>query len=450
MKQFKSMLTRFKGQINDKLPEGPDVYGFSGVNKSMLMRTCDDMYALAEKIETKDESQEFEIIVLKRLEAKLHGSLKKFLEEDAGSGREKDKFDDFLDKFSKLYEKTKQVYFIVNKDGLRDDVEIQNLRSQIEALTAKKAEYEEIILKVEGQALAATARAQEIENALKVTTAGIMSEAAASTTAATAVQTAHADVMIKSNEIATAHGNVVKWESNIESTSDASQAALNLANGLVNDLKLGIEQLVSAATNSEALTAETAKTHDKNQKLIKEIQDTLGDANRKGMAGAYQLQMEKMAATQEQWKKVFLGTLGGFLALSIGIIAWHLLDNTVTWQSTLSRFAMSAPLVWLAWFAVRQYGFANRVREDYAYKYATAMAYEGYAKAVREAAPDLQKALIEVAIMNMAQNPVRLYSPKDSDHASPLSEMFEKVFGRVKSVKASSSGTTVEAELKPE
>ena len=135
MKQFKSMLTRFKGQINDKLPDGPDVYGFPGVNKSMLMRTCDDMYTLAEKIETKDESQEFEIIVLKRLEAKLHGSLKKFLDEDAGSGREKDKFDDFLDKFSKLYEKTKQVYFIVNKDGLRDDIEIQNLRTQITALS---------------------------------------------------------------------------------------------------------------------------------------------------------------------------------------------------------------------------------------------------------------------------------------------------------------------------
>ena len=101
------------------------------------------------------------------------------------------------------------------------------------------------------------------------------------------------------------------------------------------------------------------------------------------------------------------------------------------------------------WFSVRQYGFANRVSEDYTYKYASAMAYEGYKKAVREADPGLEKALVEVAIVNMAQNPVNLYDPKDSDHSSPLSELFDKVFGRVKTVRASVSqnGAMAEADL---
>ena len=51
--------------------------------------------------------------------------------------------------------------------------------------------------------------------------------------------------------------------------------------------------------------------------------------------------------------------------------------------------------------------------------------------------------------MNMAQNPVRLYRPKESDHASPFSELFEKIFGRIKGEKVAvnPAGVAGEANL---
>ena len=64
MRNFKSRLTRIKSLIDLKLPDGADIYGFSGVTKSMLRKTCDEMYLLSEKIESKDESEEFEVLAL--------------------------------------------------------------------------------------------------------------------------------------------------------------------------------------------------------------------------------------------------------------------------------------------------------------------------------------------------------------------------------------------------
>ena len=449
MRQFKSTLTRLKNSIVEKLPEGPDVYGFQGVTKVMLVKTCDDMHALAGFIETKDESQEFEIIVLKRLEAKLSTTLKKFLDEDAGSGREKEKFDEFLDKFSKLYEKTKQVYFIVNKDGLRDDMEIQTLREQIVALTSQKDEYESLIGELREKSENATAQAAEVERTLGEAYNNIDERVTNSQAASTAIQAALEAVTEWHKKIDETYNKMEGWDSDIEATNTSASENLRLTKELMEQLEKGTSGLNEAVHQSAALTTETNQIHESNQELIREIQETLGDANRVGMAASYKVQMHAMERTMGQWKWTFMGTLGGFALVSIGIIVWHLFGDNSTWGATLTRFGMTAPLIWLAWFAVRQYGFANRVREDYTYKYATAMAYEGYKKAVREAAPDLEKALIEVAIMNMAENPVRLYSPRDSDHATPFSEMVDKLFGRVKKLngKVGHDGVSAEAEL---
>jgi len=449
MQQFKSKLTRIKNLIESKLPDGADVYGYQGVNKSMLLRTCNDIYLLAEKIETKDESQEFEIIVLKRFESRIHEALKKFLVDVAGSGEEKERFDDFLDKLSKLYEKTKQVYFIVNKDGLRDDMEIQGLRDQIAALQIKKTEFEALIEDLRAQSEIATTRATDIENALNETTEVIDKQADKCGEATKAIQSSLGEIENWHKEISNTYAKMEGWDEDVQGSLNAVKANESATEEILRQLKAGVSELDAATKKSSALTTETDLVHGQNQELVKEIQNTLGDANRVGMAASFKDQMAAMKTTQNQWKWTFVGTLGFFVTVSATIIVAHLFDGASTWQSVLARLAIVTPIIWMGWFSARQYGFANRVREDYTYKFSSAMAYEGYKKAVREADPGLEKALVEVAIMNMAQNPVRLYSPKDSDHATPLSEFFDKALGRVKSVKASvnKDGASTETEM---
>ena len=449
MQQFKSRLTRIKTLIEAKLPDGPDVYGYPGVNKEMLLITCGDMYTLAEKIETKDESQEFEIIVLKRFEGKIHEALKKFLETDAGSGKEKERFDEFLDKLSKLYEKTKQVYFIVNKDGLRDDLAIQALHQQVEALQAKKIEYETLIDSLRVQAEEATARSAEIEKALEEASESIDSQAAECAAATEAIQKNLTETTQWHEDISKTYSKMDGWDSEVQESMNATKANESETATLLRQLKTAGAELSDATLKSSTLATETRQVHGQNKELIEEIQNTLGDANRVGMAASFKDQMVAMKTAQDQWKWTFIATLGVLIVVSFSIVVAHMLDGASSWQSVLARLAMVTPILWLAWFSVRQYGFANRVREDYTYKYASAMAYEGYKKAVREADPGLEKALVEVAIVNMAQNPVRLYDPKDSDHSSPISEFFDKVFGRVKTVRATvnQNGASAEADM---
>lgn len=449
MQQFKSRLTRIKGSLESKLPEGPDIYGYSGVDKAMLLRTCDDIYALAELMEAKDTPHQFEIIVLKRFEARIHEGLKKFLDEDAGTPKAKDKFDDFLDKFSRLYERTKQAYFIVSKDGLRDELEIQALLSQISSLKDKQTEYESLVEELQKNAEAARIRADEIEIALTNATSQITTQTQSATNAHAEIHENLGAVRTWHGEISSTHGKMAGWDKEVSDTLEATKTNATAVATMLGQLQTGITDLTDATQKSKELTDASNAIHGQNVALIEEIRNTLGDSNRVGMAASFKEQMGLIHASQDQWKWIFIITLGVFAGVSIFAIALHLQGGTATWQSALSRFAMASPLIWLAWFAARQYGFANRVREDYTYKYASAMAYEGYKKAVREVDPTLEKSLVEVAIMNMAQNPVRLYSPKESDHASPFSEFFDKIFGRVKGVKATAnpSGVSAEANL---
>ena len=70
----------------------------------------------------------------------------------------------------------------------------------------------------------------------------------------------------------------------------------------------------------------------------------------------------------------------------------------------LYRLPVVAPVVWLAWFAAKQYGYASRLSEDYAYKAASAMAFEGYKRESTDDATKLK--LLETAINNFGDNPM--------------------------------------------
>lgn len=95
MQHFRSSLTRLKGLMEQKLPDGNDIYGYPGVTKPTLLAALDAAYTLSQEIREDAESR-FEVISLKRAGNDLYKRLKDFLEGDSAEQDKRTRFDDFL------------------------------------------------------------------------------------------------------------------------------------------------------------------------------------------------------------------------------------------------------------------------------------------------------------------------------------------------------------------
>ncbi len=153
------------------------------------------------------------------------------------------------------------------------------------------------------------------------------------------------------------------------------------------------------------------------------INDLLGDANRTGMAASFTTRKGELVAPMQAWIAVFGASIAGLFYMGVTYLAPIL--SSGDWAQLPARLALTAPLVWLGWFAVKQYGYTSRLREDYAYKEASAKSFEGYKREAGELDKAMLNNLMETAIKNLGDNPIRIYSGHDN-HASPLQELLEK------------------------
>jgi hypothetical protein len=132
-------------------------------------------------------------------------------------------------------------------------------------------------------------------------------------------------------------------------------------------------------------------------------------------------------------KALILPMLLWLLAFAVSIYSLIYMGTTYivpllgsgNWDQLLPRIALTAPIIWLGWFSAKQYGYTSRLRQDYAYKEASAKAFEGYKREASNIDPAMLKSLMETAIKNFGDNPIRIYNGHEN-HASPLHELFER------------------------
>lgn len=156
---------------------------------------------------------------------------------------------------------------------------------------------------------------------------------------------------------------------------------------------------------------------------MKHIDGILIGVNQEGMAHAFQKRHDHLKLPSIMWMSLFaisliLLAISGWLVLEISFSST---DSKIS--EVLSKIAVSLPLVWLAWFSAKQYNHISRLSEDYAYKVAVAMAYNGYKEIASEVGSEMSKKLLENTIMHFADNPVRLY---ENDNSASIVEALIK------------------------
>lgn len=246
------------------------------------------------------------------------------------------------------------------------------------------------------------------------------------------LQNLQEQLVSKLTEIDELYGNVTEEEPKfLASLEDTTKKAAEVSR-LEEKARLDAEKVDTLLAELAELKGEVEKAQDEQDKLFDQfyayretVDQTLGDANRVSMAGAFITQRDKYDKPLNSWNTIFVLSIVVLIFMAIWVVAPFVTSGR--WFDFLIRLPLTAPAIWLAWFASKQYTHVSQLREDYAYKAAAAMAFEGYKReAVASTNPEMQSKLLDTAISQLGDNPIRIYQNQVSDHHSPWDEFLEK------------------------
>lgn len=214
----------------------------------------------------------------------------------------------------------------------------------------------------------------------------------------------------------------------IDELKEAANEAANEAKSSSASAKEQLEEMTQLLQGIEEAT-------EKQQALFKEFEEhrdeiarLLEGASQAGLAASFQARRKELDKRRKTWAMAFIGSIS-LLMLNSSFLVFSVTDNIYSIQTAVHLF-LTAPLVWLAWFSARQYGYALRISEDYAFKEAAAMSFVGYRNEMATDEEMLQL-LREYAIRNFGKNPADTLVTS-TDHSTPLHEALDKFLSKMK------------------
>jgi hypothetical protein len=218
--------------------------------------------------------------------------------------------------------------------------------------------------------------------------------------------------------------------SSLHSKGIESSASIDRVLAKVQDLSTTHAVLEASKTKLEADLAEDRKRIvvllNDAKSLKEETIQRLEDATKVGLAQAFTQREEKSRTSFNFWARA----LAFSLLLMFGAAKYLVdkapekaaaIDQLIYW---LTHIPITIPFVWIAWFASKQASYALRLSEDYAFKAASALSLQAYKGEAQAVDPELVKKLLDIAVTNFGENPLRIFEPK-SIPATPLADLLK-------------------------
>ena len=417
MQHFKMRMTKLRHLI-ERLPDDRDIFNYPGISKEMLLKAFETANNLAQGIPDDDPDNQLIIISLKRLSSNFYNKYKKFLDSDSELPSQ-DEFDGFIDDVSALIEKTKSVYFICDSGREHSASELQGLKTEVDEFKRFKASYSQEYEEAKKE----VAELHDIKTNLETLSKEAKSFHDSAKDNSDAVDTLKENV---SNHAV----QVEKWGKSI----DECQKMIDSARTDITELKTNYQNLSDSINDihdrSGKALSEIDGGFEKSKKLLDEAESTLSDSNRHSMAASFKSRKNELLVPMIVWGIAFTAAI---VCVALVVIYSPSADfskgfGLAQLGPVLFRAALIAPCVWLGWYAGKQYGFTVRVREDYSFKYACSVAYEGFKKAAGGSDTQLGQILLELCMLNMAQQPLRVYADsKFGVKGLPIEEFIDTV-----------------------
>ena len=408
MRSTKLRITNLKNKINENLPDGDDIYGYAGINKSMLIQSLTDSHALLACLE--EYKTTFEVVFMERNVAEIVERCQNYLKNQ--NEINSDTFNSFLNNLNKIRSEIKTTYILVSQSPLRLDVEIVDAKKLLDSLKTDLTEISEIkdeIIETRdtGKSLIESLDAEKIkteEGNVKLTS----------------LIEAVSNIEAKSE-------NVSEWEESIESCKTIIGEKQEKIIELLAELQANKKLFEQHQSDIDGLL-ETQKTiTSKNETHQKEIQATLEGASKHGLAGSFYTRKRELGKSLILWG---IGTIGSIISLMIisYLLVMPIIENPELFDvyAYLVRLPIFGALIWLGWFCTKQFGYTSRIREEYSFKYAIAMAFEGYKKESLEVNKELLEDLLKLTLNSVATSPVSYFETKNNP-GSPANEIAAEV-----------------------
>lgn len=239
------------------------------------------------------------------------------------------------------------------------------------------------------------------------------------------------------SEAETSAQTIAAHQKTIEQLSANAAESAEKADEHADEVKSALEDTETLKIRLETLVGQ-GELHNKELIVLKKacaaqqelINSLLPNATAAGLSHSFAGGKAGYQRSLLVWGVIFL-----LAVLSLGIFGSALhSDLTNPTFSTLiiyflHRLPWAGPIIWLGWFAAIQYGNVLRVKEDYAFKEATAIAFAGFRDhmehLVKVNATEGHSAMENLAVAtihNLGQQPLRLLQ-KQSHDASPLERL---------------------------
>lgn len=237
------------------------------------------------------------------------------------------------------------------------------------------------------------------------------------------------EIHIEANDILSSMKNdiVLFTNQSVISASEKISDNMKESNDKIEEFKSLIAEFNQVRRKQAEYFEDIQLVHDFCEKRKKGIEDIFIASNRQGMAKSFSNMANGLILPMLAWASIFIFAL---VAISI---SGFLINKEFPQAQNINELGIAfilklmiiSPLIWMAWFSGRQFGHTSKLRQDYSYKSAVAMAYQGYKSEAVETSSDMHQKLLNNIVEHFSDNPVRLYEKQDS--SSPLEEVLKKL-----------------------
>ncbi len=416
MKSLRQRISLLRKRVNESFSNENDIFGYAGISKTLILESLKESYDSLSVLEVYNDK--FETILAKRNVAQFIDSSNSYLTNYFGTDSEVEKFNEFLNNVSQIRFCLKEAYISLSEKPLRLDAEVQIARNDLNSLKQDIQEITEIKEKIDKIKVSSNEFLVDLEAKFTKATENdkIISEIAKNVV--------EHDTQFRSNI-----EKISVWKSEIQSVKeDISNKQVEISK-----LRTEVEQIQKKNIDQQTLAEKIAKTLNEQLSTNKDqqeyIQQTIEDVSRAGMAGSFKKRKDELKFTQFVWAALTIISVGGLVWLSYNVVKPLLEGQGFPIEQLYFKIPVIASAVWLGWFCSKQYGFTTRIREDYSYKYAISLAFEGYKNEAREIDEELLQHLIKLTIFNISKSPVTIFDTKNN-HGTPYNEMFDNLTKR--------------------